>query len=265
MRKVLLRFLPAVSAACALALSGCMGYSLTPEKPASMPRSEAAPLPLTAGFVPGPDRGFSEKLSEALVDARVFKEVRRGATAGVDVVLRPRFKSEFIQDPLQAPKILLCVFTGFVTGALMSETSHHLAEGAVELAYPEGGTLKSYDERVDVVAKSMVSMFAEQKTMKLGPPAAMENLVARLVKRLIDDREFLSALESGRTAPFPARPEPVAAAEPARAEPAAAPAPEASEEPAAVPEPVASAEPEPAPRRPLTPAEELEIDAQIMP
>lgn len=260
-----MRYLPAAALAYALALSGCMGYTLTPEKPASMPRSQADPVPLTAGFIPGQDGGFSDKLSEALVDARVFKEIRRGATTGVDVVLRPRFKPEFIQDPMQAPKILLCVFTGFVTGAVMSETSHHLAEGAVELAYPEGGTLKSYDAKVDVVAKSMVSMFAEQKTMKLGPPAAMENLVSKLVEALIADRAFLAALP-------PPSSRPVAAAAPARPAPSPEPAVEetvaaAAAAPAAEPEPAPApaAEPEPAPRRPLTADEERAIDEQLLP
>jgi len=233
-----------------------MGYTLTPEKPAAMPRAEAAPLPLTAGVIVEGD-AFGAKLASALDGARLFKEVRRGAATGVDVVLRGRFKAEFVQDPLQAPKIILCVFTGLWTGALMSETSHHLADGALMIAYPNGDAVKSYDQRVDVVAKSMVSMFAEQKTMAVGPPAAMENLVAKLVQDLIDDRAFLATLNpAGRRAAPRAAPEPVAAAEPAAVEPAAV-------------EAVAAVEPAPAPApakpEPLTPAQESEIDEQLLP
>lgn len=254
-RLFVLKWTPAAAAAACLCLNGCMGYTLTPEKPASMPRAEASPLALTAGVIVEGD-AFSAKLAEALDGARLFKEVRKGAATGVDVVLRGRFKAEFVQDPLQTPKIFLVCFTGFVTGALMSETSHHLAEGALMIAYPNGDAVKSYDERVDVVAKSMVSMFAEQKTMKLGPPAALDNLVAKLVQGLIDDRAFLETLTpAGRRAAPPPAPEPVAAVETAPVETAAAePAPA---EPAAAVEP---AKPEP-----LTPAQESEIDEQLMP
>lgn len=256
------------AALAGLVLSGCMGYTLTPEKPAAMPRAQADPLPLTAGVVLESDGGFGARFAEALDGARLFKEVRRGATTGVDLVLRGRYKAEFVQDPLQAPKILLCVFTGLVTGAIMSETSHHLADGAVMASFPNGDGVKSYDERVDVTAKSMVSMFAEQKTMKLGPPAAMDNLVAKLVQRLIDDRDFLAGLKAPPRRPAPPPPAAAPVAEPV-AEPVAVEAPAAVEpapvEPAIEPAAVAESAPEPAPRRPLTSAEESEIDEQLMP
>lgn len=252
------------AALAGLVLSGCMGYTLTPEKPSSMPRAAAPPLPLTAGVVLEGDSGFSARFAEALDGARLFKEVRRGATTGVDLVLRGRYKAEFVQDPLQAPKILLCVFTGLVTGAIMSETSHHLADGAVMASFPNGDGVKSYDERVDVTAKSMVSMFAEQKTMRLGPPAAMDNLVAKLVQRLIDDRDFLAGLKAPPRRPAPPPPAAAPVAEPVAVEAPAAVEP-APVEPAIEPAAVAESAPEPAPRRPLTSAEESEIDEQLMP
>lgn len=263
-----MKFVTAVVALAFLALTGCMGYTLTPEKPASMPKAEAPPLPLTVGVVFEKDAGFGSKFTEALEGSRLFREVRRGALSGVDLVFQGRSSAEFIQDPMQAPKIIFVVFTGFVTGAIMSETSHHTAQSALSVAYPRGETLKSYDVNVDVVAKSMVSAFAEQKTMKLGPPAAMDNLVAKAVQALIDDRPFFAGL--GKAPPTPAAP--VAVVEPSpEVEPAAVAAaePAAASEPVvetvAAPQPQVAVQPEAAKRGPLTPAEESEIDEQLMP
>lgn len=258
MKRIIRKSAPAAVVSACLALSGCMGYTLTPEKPASMPKAALPPLPLKVGLVAeeGKDGGFGSKFAEALDGARLFSEVRRGAQTGVDLVIESRFNGSFIQDPMQAPKIILVVFTGFLTGAVMSETSHHLAHGALSVAYPEGKVVKSYEEDVDVAAKSMVSMFAEQKTMKLGPPAAMDNLVAKLVQGLIDDRPLFERLE----APPKSAPRPAAAAAPA-------PETQSAADAAPEPKPQAAAAPEPAPARrgPLTPAEISEIDAQLMP
>lgn len=241
------KMLKLIPAAACLFLTGCMGYTLTPEKPAAMPRAAEAPLALKVGLVVENDGGFGPRFAEALESSRLFEEVRRGALSGVDLVLRGKFSGDFKQDPFQAPKIIFVVFTGLVTGAVMSETSHHLAQGALSVARPGGETLKSYDRSVDVVAKSMVSVFAEQKTMALGPPAAKDNLIANLVQALIDDRAFFAGL--GVSQPEAA---------------AAAPAPE---EPMAAAEPEAAPAPEPSPpsRTALTPAEESEIDEQLMP
>lgn len=264
-----MKFIPAALALACLSLTACMGYTLKPERPASMPKAEAPPLPLKVGMVveEGKDGGLGSRFAEALAGARLFSEVRRGAQTGVDLVIQGRFSSDFIQDPMQAPKIIFVVFTGLITGAVMSETSHHTAQGSLSVAYPEGKVIKTYDENVDVVAKSMVSAFAEQKTMKLGPPAAMDNLVAKLVQGLIDDRPLFEHLQSpAKSAPQRPAPEaapPVAEAEAPQAKPETQPVADA--EPAPQPQIVSAPEPAPAKRGPLTPAEEREIDEQLMP
>lgn len=248
----------------ALTLSGCMKYTLTPERPAELPRAAAPPLALKVGVSLEKEDELGARFVEGLRQARLFADVFHpvapgaAASSGVDLLITGRFSTEFVQDPLQGPKIFLAAFTGFVTGALMSETSHHLAKGGLTVAFPDGRLLKTYDEAIDVVAVSMVSAFAEAKTMKLGPPAARENLVAKLVQALIDDR---AAFEKPRP-PAAVRPEPplLAAVEP--------PAAPQGSGPAAVPAPgpVAVRAPEPKPvRRPLTPDEEAEIDEQLFP
>lgn len=256
-----MKFIPVALAA--LSLTGCMGYTLTPERPASISKAEAPPLLLTVGVVFEKDGGFGAKFAEALDGARLFREVRQGALSGVDLVLQGRSSAAFIQDPMQAPKILLVCFTGFITGAAMSETSHHTAQSALSVAYPRGEALKSYDVNVDVVAKSMVSMFAEQKTMKLGPPAAMDNLVAKMVQTLIDDRPFFAGL--GKAPPPRAVPAAVVEAAPKGGPEPAEPISEPVSEPVAAPQPQVVVQPAPAKRGPLTPAEEREIDEQLMP
>lgn len=263
MNRIILKSVPAAAALACLALTGCMGYTLKPDRPLSMPKAGAPPLPLKVGLVVDDPQtaasgGFGAKFASALRQSSLFQEVRypllmsRGALSGVDLLITGRFKSDFIQDPLQGPKIFFVVFTGFLTGAVMTETSHHLAQGALSVTGPDGKELKVYDENVDVVAASMVSMFAEQETMKLGPPAAMDNLVAKLVQGLIDDRPLFERLGA------PAPPRPAEEAKPA-------PQPLADAEPAPEPQPQIAAEPAPARRGPLTPAEENEIDAQVMP
>lgn len=265
MLKGLMKSPLAAAALAALFLTGCMKYTLTPDRPASLPRSEAAPLPLKVGLViedpeaavsrrTREDGGAGERFASALRESRLFSDVfyplppSAAAASGVDLVLNGRFSSRYVGDPLQGPKIFFVCFTGFFTGALMSETSHHLAEGALSVAYPDGRLVKTYDEKADVVAVSMVSMFAEQKTMKLGPPAARDNLVAKLIQGLIADRDaFVRREAPAAPAPAaPAQPAPVAAVEP----------------PPAV---KIAAEPARPKRGPLTPAEEAEIDAQLMP
>jgi hypothetical protein len=129
----------------------------------------------------------------------------------VDMIISAQFGYRFNQDPLQAPKILLVAFTGFITGAVFTETSHHLAQGVLSVEDASGRSIRSYDQTVDVTAESMVSAFAEMKTMAVGPPAAADSLIAGLVQRLIDDRDVFAARRS----------KPVAAPEPEGSAPAA--------------------------------------------
>jgi|GEM_PF-4620726 len=248
-----------------LAVTGCTHYTLKPEAPSSMPRAAAPPLPLRVGVVLDEQRSaltvndpattqqvlersgytFGPKFAQALRQSRLFQDVRfpmrlsREALADVDLVISAQFGYKFNQDPWQAPKIVLCVFTGLITGAIMSETSHHLAQGVLSVEDPAGRSIRSYDETVDVEAESMVSMFAEMKTMEVGPPAAADNLIAKLVQRLIDDRALFAARPAS-PAPLPAAPATVSA--PVAATPAATNPPEAAAPPVPAP-----AQPEPRP------------------
>jgi hypothetical protein len=191
----------AVSASL-VALPGCTHYTLTPDRPASLPRSSDKPVALKVGVSveQSSDRSIGTRFVEALTQANVFSQVVTGSGPDVDLTISGRFGSEFRQDPLQTPKILLCAFTGFVTGAIMSETSYHDASGELSIRDANGAAVKSYAEKISVEATSMVSMFAESSTMKYGPPAAMDNLVAKLVQDVISDRAFYEKL---RRAPPP--------------------------------------------------------------
>jgi hypothetical protein len=244
-----------------------MGYKLTPEKPDSMPQSSAGPLPLKVGIVvdqtPPPNLAVDEtsrrmlqnakldigaSFAQALRGSRLFQEVRYPAPMAreaLDLVLTAQFGYKFTNDPAQFAKILLVTLTGYFTGALMKETSHHEAHGLLTVADRSGRELKTYDEKVDVAAKSMVSMFAEAKVLKVGPPAAVENLVAKLVQALIDDRALLErAKDIQPPAPAYAQPPPAPASaqEPSSSE-VVSPVPETTEEPQPVPPP-APAEPQ---------------------
>ncbi len=214
-----------------VALPGCTHYTLTPDRPASLPVSADKPLPLTVGIVldgPGqttisgmpPSGGvkdqmnatvqsigprFAEALTRSNAFSRVVYPLAFGADAaqqGVDLVISARFGYGFRQDSLQVPKIIFVIFTGLFTGALMSETSYHDASGALSVREAGGAAVKSYDEKISVEASSMVSMFAEISTGEKGPPAAVDNLVAKLVQAIIADRPLYERL---RRAPPPVR------------------------------------------------------------
>ncbi|MDD5657186.1 MAG: hypothetical protein PHF00_08020 [Elusimicrobia bacterium] len=237
-----IKLLPPVFAAALFSMTGCMHYTLRPDAPFVMPKSEAPPLPLRVGLsideqsLPADPMSkqmlnskrltFGPRFAEVLRGSRLFRDVKyplpltRSAMAGVDLVISGQFGYEFVQDPMQGPKIVLVCFTGFITGAILSETSHHIAKGVFSVADAAGNELKNYDETIDVTAKSMVSMFAELKTMTKGPPAALDNLAAKLVENLIADRTIFERV-AGVASSAPAEPRPVQAA-------ASAPAPAAS-------------------------------------
>ena len=205
--------------AALVSCTGCMGYKLTPEKPDSMPQSSAGPLPLKVGLavessVTDPmsrnllqraKQDFGASFAQALRGARLFQEVRYPASGRAreaqDLLLTARFDYKFTNDPAQVAKILLVTLTGYFTGALMKETSHHEAKGELTVTDRAGQEVRAYSESADVEAKSMVSMFAEMKTMKLGPVAAVENLVAKLVQSLIDDRALLERAKDAAPPP----------------------------------------------------------------
>lgn len=271
-----------------LSVTGCMHYTLKPEPPAAMPRSEAPALPLRVGVVLDEQRSaltvgntpqdvsqmrymlenkgyaLGPKFAQALRQSKLFQDVRyplrltREALADVDLVLSAQFGYKFVQDPLQGLKVVFVCFTGFITGAVLRETSHHMAQGVITVEDAAGRSVKTYDETVDVTADSMVSMFAEMRTMEKGPPAAADNVIAKLVQSLIDDRDLLArAAKSPRAAP---RPEPTVSEIPVA--PAGAPAPEAvAAEPAPAPSETPAA-PQPKPK-PAIPPEMY--DEQLLP
>ena len=215
----------AAAAVLSASVTGCTHYTLTPPRPASMPRASAPPLPLRVGVAVDnqdsdggygragfetmqakrvlADRGygsFGPKFAEVLRQANVFKEIQfplplsRDALENIDLVIAGHFGYRFKQDPAQGAKIFLCVITGLWTGAIMTETSFHTAQGELAVRDREGREVKSYNETIEVNATSMVSAFAETSTMREGPPAAVDNLLAKLVQNIIDDRPLFERL-----------------------------------------------------------------------
>ena len=257
-----------------LSATGCTHYTLKPEPPTSMPTSAAPPLPLRVGLALDEKRaalavgntpedaqqmkymlenkGYSlgPKFAHALRQSRLFQDVRYPlsltpeALKDVDLVLSAQFGYKFMPDPIQGLKIVGVCFTGFITGAFFHETSHHIAQGVVLVEDSAGRSVKTYDETIDVTAESMVSMFAELKTMEKGPMAAADNLIAKLVQSLIADRDLWE--RSAKTA----------GAAPPRVEPAQVP----TETTPATPAP--QAVPEPAPKPAITPGT---YDDQLLP
>ncbi|MFA6003406.1 MAG: hypothetical protein WC881_04995 [Elusimicrobiota bacterium] len=285
----------AVGMAGLLSVTGCMHYTLKPEPPASMPHSDAT-LPLRVGLVLDEQRsaltvgnttsdlwqtkymlenkGYSlaPKFAQALRQSKLFQDVRypmrltRQALEDVDLILSAQFGYKFVQDPIQGLKIVFVCFTGFITGAVLRETSHHIAQGVVSLEDAAGRSIKTYDETMDVTADSMVSMFAEMKTMEKGPAAAADNLIAKLVQGLIDDRALLErSAKAARPAPLRVEPAVEAGTGAADRPPVSSDAVPAAPAAPAAPEPIDSAPveaPKPKPKPAITP--EM-YDDQLLP
>jgi len=253
-----------------------------------MPVNNSGTLPLKVGLIiedqnpsigilggSGPDSmskhllansgaNFGPRFATALRRSKLFEDVKyplrlsRDALESVDLTISAQFGYKFTQDPAQAPKIILVCFTGFITGALLTETSHHAAQAVLSIADRAGKDIKTYDETVDVVAESMVSMFAEMKTTKAGPPAALDNLIAKLVQNLIDDRNVFQRLG--------ARPRP--SAQPAPSE-GATQTPQAAASAAPLPAPAFQPDAEPqvqTPPKPAAPKKPTDFyDSQLLP
>ncbi len=288
-----------------LLLSGCVGFTLKPPKPAGMPRADA-PLPLKVGVrikkprfewqgMGGMNTEYMEryrdrwmikpmwaqaddvggKFLRALQAASAFSQVDEVKSVGFfgtggeqrDLIIDAEFSGKYTQDPAGMGKAMMTGFLLLLPAPFVRYEDAFFAAAELKVYDGAGRLLHLYSERQDVASSAALFSAGTPGSISAGIDSAASNLAAALVTIIIRDREgYQRAIkESPRTASRPPASEPVAAAP---VEQVMANSEAAHTELAAEeakPAPPAQAAAKPARRGPLTPAEEKGIDEQLMP
>jgi len=238
--------------------------------------------------------------SSAFTQVNEVKSLGFYGTGGEhDLLIDADFSGKYTQDPALFGKAFMTGFLMLLPAPFIRYDDAFFAAAELTVYDRTGRLLHKYSERQDIATSAGLFSAGTPSSIVAGIDAAASNLASKLVTALINDRAGYQraaaeapAQAARRPAPTPA-PVPaeavtepvveasplaspmfggavaapataaspmVAAAEPAAAQPAAAESAPASSE-------VAEAKPaaKPAARGPLTPAEELEIDEQLMP
>jgi hypothetical protein len=288
-----------------LLLSGCAGLTMNPPKPSGMPRADAPiPLKVgvylkkprfewqgmggmnTAYMESHRDRWMFKpmlaasddvggKFLRALQAASAFSQVDEVKSIGFfgtgekahDLIIDADFSGKYTQDPAGMGKAMMTGFLLLLPAPFVRYDDAFFAAAEMTVYDSTGRLLHKYSERQDVATSAALFSAGTPGSITAGIDSAASNLAAKLVTAILADRAgYQRALKEA----------PAAVSHPAVAvttpESSSAPLPETGT--AAVPasaavEPVelaqAKPEPKPAPRGPLTPAEETAIDEQLMP
>lgn len=253
-------------ALCALLLSGCVGFTVKPPKPASMPRAES-PAPLKVGVVlkkprfewqgMGPmntaymerhrDRWMFRpmwaqaddvggKFLRALQASSAFSqvdEVKSLAFHGTgsddrDLLIDAEFSGKYTQDPAGFGKAFMTGFLLLLPAPFIRYEDAYFASAELTVYDRSGRLLHKYSERQDVSSSAALFSAGSPGSVSAGIDAAATHLASRLVTAILADRDgYERAMRQAPPAPAP------------RIEPAVALAPEAAPEPSpAPPDPV---------------------------
>lgn len=222
-----------------------------------------------------------------------------------DLLIDAEFSGKYTQDPGGFGKAFITGFLFFLPAPFIRYEDAYFAAAELSVYDRTGRLLHKYSERQDVASSAALFSAGSPGSVSAGIDAAASHLASKLVTAILADREgyeraakqapsiSASARRPPATAPMP----PEAAPVPPEAIPmfaaAAVSAPSAAPEPAALVEPTGrvranaaaahaeldaeaaksepapatqvSAMPQPKRRRPLTSAEEAEIDEQVFP
>lgn len=288
-----------LAGAC-FSLSGCVGLTIKPPKPAGMPRADS-PSPLKVGVYMKKPRfewqgmgGMNTAYVEAHRDRWMFKpmtaasddvggkflralqasaafsrvdEVKSlgfyGTGGDHDLLIDADFSGKYTQDPAGMGKAMMTGFLLLLPAPFVRYDDAFTASAEMSVYDRKGRLLHKYSERQDVATSAALFSAGTPGSITAGIDAVASHLAAKLVSALIADREGYGRAASEA----PAAPPPVAKLEP----PAEAPVPVASEAapPAAEPAPASEPVPEPEPSAktpaPLTAADERAIDEQLFP
>lgn len=278
----------ALLAAACLVLSGCVGLTIKPPKPAGMPRADA-PSPLKVGVLLKKTRfewqgmgGMNTAYVEAHRDRWMFKpmtaasddvggkflralqassafaqvdEIKslgfQGTGGGQDLLVDAEFSGRYVQDPAGMGKALMTGFLLLLPAPFVRYDDAFSASAELTVYDRAGRLLHKYSERQDVATSAALFSAGTPGSITAGIDAVASHLAAKLVSALIADREGFAKAASDSPPSAP----PTAALPPAAAPVTAA---AALAETAPAPEPAPAADPAPAP----APAPEPEPSAK---
>jgi hypothetical protein len=232
----------------ALTLTGC-GFTVNPQKPASMPRADA-PAPLRVGVMAKNDRyewsgvGMSAERMEgsrgrsmfapiftqlddrapsfvrALKDSGAFRRVDEVKSLGFegdsddegghDLLIDAKISGKYEQDPGMFGKAFITGFLFFLPAPFVTYDDRFTAAADVSVYAADGRLLHRYEENLPVAMSAMLFSAGMPSSLAAGIETASANLSAKLVQDFIDDRRSLT-----RAVRRPARaPQPVVSAPP---------------------------------------------------
>lgn len=283
-------------------LSGCVGLTLNPPKPAGMPRADA-PVSLKVGVymkkprfeyqgMGGLNTAYVEshrdrwmfkpmvaqsddvggKFLRALQAASAFSQVDEIKSIGFfgtgdkehDLIIDADFSGKYTQDPACMGKAMATGFLLLLPAPFIRYDDSFFAAAELTVYDGTGRLLHKYSERQDVATSAALFSAGTPGSISAGIDSAASNLAAKLVTAILADRAGYQ---------FALSQPPAAVSRPTASAPAPEPVSVSAEVPApAAVEPVepvelvkANPEPKPARRGPLTHAEETAIDEQVMP
>ncbi len=246
-----------------LLLSGCVGLTMKPPKPAGMPRADA-PVPLKVGVfmkkprfeyqgMGGMTTSYIEKYRDrwmikpmvaqsediggkflrALQAASAFSQVDEVKSLGFfgtdekehDLFIDADFSGKYTQDPATMGKAMATGFLLLLPAPFMRYDDAFFAAAEMTVYDKTGRLLHKYSERQDVATSAALFSAGTPGSITAGIDSAASNLAAKLVTAILADRAgYQRALKQV----------PAAVAR----QPAAAPAPEAASGQAIVAAPV---------------------------
>ncbi|MEK7234096.1 MAG: hypothetical protein AAB268_09800 [Elusimicrobiota bacterium] len=217
------------------------------------------------------------KFLRALQAASAFSQVDEVKSIGFfgtggeqrDLIIDAEFSGKYTQDPSGMGKAMMTGFLLLLPAPFVRYDDTFFAAAELKVYDGAGRLLHIYSERQDVATSAALFSAGTPGSISAGIDSAASNLAAKLVSAILPDRAGYQHALSQAPAVVSRPTTTVTAPEPASS-PVTETVPLAGT--AGIVAPVAGApvefattKPKPAPRGPLTPAEETVIDQQLMP
>ena len=219
------------------------------------------------------------KFLRALQAASAFSQVDEVKSIGFfgtgekahDLIIDADFSGKYTQDPAGMGKAMMTGFLLLLPAPFVRYDDAFFAAAELTVYDSTGRLLHKYSERQDVATSAALFSAGTPGSITAGIDSAASNLAAKLVTAILADRAGYQRALKEAPAAVP-RPAAVVPATESAAAPVIETAPGAGASAVIAPAAVESTEvatakpePKPAPRGPLTPAEETAIDEQLMP
>ena len=183
-----------------LSVIGCGGLTVKPEAPTKTPISHEA-LPLNVGIIIGEQKlpgGFSDfgpRFLEMLRNADIFKEMyypviyTPEAREKLDLSIFAKFTGSFVADQGLFGKAFITGCLLFLPAPAITYDHKYIATGDISFKDRKGNEIKRYTEKEEVTATVKI-MSPPTETEREGVKSATDNLLSKLIQKIIDDKPF---------------------------------------------------------------------------